>query len=615
MAEQETVTPGGASTQERFLFITCFVALVATSFAFMIRVMAMGDWQVAFGLSETQKGEIFGAGMWPFGVSIVLFSLVVDNIGYGRSLGAAFVMHAASTLLLLTAKGYWGLYWGSILNGLAAGTVEAVINPVIASMYTKQKTKMLTILHAGWSVGFVIAGILIMAMGNVSWQPKVAIILIPTLIYGAMTLKAKFPISERVAAGIPYRDMLAECGAIGCLLVFYLIAMELNRVLGWTPIYEGAISLPSWPMLIMLIAIVGAFLGYSKSLGRPMYIMLLLVMVLLAITELGTDTWIKELMGPAMEKVGLNPGWVLIYTATIMTVLRLCIGPVEKKLRPLGVLFVSSLLAALGLFMLSGAQGVMILIWATIYGTGQCYFWPVTQGLVSEQFPKGGALTINAIGGMGMLGVGIIGAQLLGYWQDSNIDRNLAQAAPAVQQRMWTPAPEAKLSIFGKYRGLSQAYVNEVTDLTRLYDYRKEHASGGPGEGIDAGLKDDAMYQTLVRNAYNHLARPKGDAADKTYEQMCAGLAAGGFFIEEPRYVELKADQGAIGTMLTKAKRRAMATVALLPIIMACCYLGFILYFRSKGGYTVVELTAEAQPAQAPETGQADAADEAPAAS
>ena len=58
-----------------------------------------------------------------------------------------------SAVLFLTADGYWFLYIGSILQGLAAGTVEAVINPAIASAYTKRKTTMLTILHAGWPAG------------------------------------------------------------------------------------------------------------------------------------------------------------------------------------------------------------------------------------------------------------------------------------------------------------------------------------------------------------------------------------------------------------------------------------------------------------------------------
>ena len=94
MSEENAAGSGGARAQggaDRFLFAACFVALVATSFAFIIRVMVMGAWQIEFGLSETQKGEIFGAGLWPFGVSIVLFSLIIDRFGYGRSMIFAFL--------------------------------------------------------------------------------------------------------------------------------------------------------------------------------------------------------------------------------------------------------------------------------------------------------------------------------------------------------------------------------------------------------------------------------------------------------------------------------------------------------------------------------------------
>ena len=51
------------------LFWACFIALVTTAFAFMLRVQLMGEWEVAFGLDKTQAGTILGAGFWPFGVS------------------------------------------------------------------------------------------------------------------------------------------------------------------------------------------------------------------------------------------------------------------------------------------------------------------------------------------------------------------------------------------------------------------------------------------------------------------------------------------------------------------------------------------------------------------
>ncbi|GIS60675.1 MAG: hypothetical protein CM1200mP2_29000 [Planctomycetaceae bacterium] len=42
------------------------------------------------------------------------------------------------------------LYWGSIIGALGNGTIEAVINPVVATMFPRQKTKWLAILHPGF---------------------------------------------------------------------------------------------------------------------------------------------------------------------------------------------------------------------------------------------------------------------------------------------------------------------------------------------------------------------------------------------------------------------------------------------------------------------------------
>ena len=626
MSEQMTSQPAvdGAKGHERFLFVACFVALVATSFAFIIRVMCMEQWQIDFGLSETQKGEIFGAGLWPFGISIVLFSLAIDRVGYGKSMIFALACHVVSALLMATAAGYWQLYWGSILNGLAAGTVEAIINPAVASLYPKKKTKMLTILHAGWPGGFVLGGIVLLILNaiGVQWRVNVVIILVPTLVYGAMLLKAKFPVSERVVAGVPYKDMLKEAGALGWLIVIYMIGMEVNRVAGWGEILNTSFfDLPSLGMTIAIAVLTVGYLAYTKSLGRPMYVFLLLIMILLAITELGTDTWIKDLMKPAMEDLGLNAGWVLVYTATIMMVLRFCIGPIEKVLHPLGVLFLSSLFAAAGLYFLSGSQGYWILITATIYGAGQCFFWPVTLGLVSERFPRGGALTLNAIAGVGMLGVGILGSQLLGFWQDTRIDEKL-RPSPAIYGKLMDP--KEKHSIFGNYKSLNNDEVTRVDDMAALHKRRRTVVKEAPAE-VDAKLSEDDKYRKLVRQAFLHLTpakpgalgqdasaeekkeyaeklakyekdKPVHDAAMDSFDKQLAflkerDLLLGGAEVAVVKDLEETKDK--LDEVRTDAKRNAMATVAILPLIMAACYLGLILYFRATGGYKPIDLLGE----------------------
>ncbi|MCH2139081.1 MAG: MFS transporter, partial [Phycisphaerales bacterium] len=169
------------------MFWACFIALVTTAFAFMLRVQLMGTWEAEFGLDKTQAGTIFGAGFWPFGVSIVLFSLVLDRIGYGRAMAFAFVCFVGFALLSIFANGFAMLYWASILGGLGAGTVEAVINPLIADIYTNNKTKWLNILHAGWPGGLVITGTVTLGIGDaLPWKAQIGLILIPACIFGVM---------------------------------------------------------------------------------------------------------------------------------------------------------------------------------------------------------------------------------------------------------------------------------------------------------------------------------------------------------------------------------------------------------------------------------------------
>ena len=79
----------------KWLFKASFIALIATSFAFVTRFAVLADWGRQFNLSSTQMGEIGGAGVWPFAISIILFSLVVDRIGYGTAMVFAFICHIA----------------------------------------------------------------------------------------------------------------------------------------------------------------------------------------------------------------------------------------------------------------------------------------------------------------------------------------------------------------------------------------------------------------------------------------------------------------------------------------------------------------------------------------
>ena len=67
------------------LFVACIISLIATSFGFVVRGYLVGGWAQEFNLTQGQVGALQGAGLFPFAVSIILFCLIVDRIGYGRA--------------------------------------------------------------------------------------------------------------------------------------------------------------------------------------------------------------------------------------------------------------------------------------------------------------------------------------------------------------------------------------------------------------------------------------------------------------------------------------------------------------------------------------------------
>lgn len=464
--------------KNHLIFWGCFIALVTTSFAFITRAFLVNDptlWPADLGLDKVKAQELFGAGIWPFAISIILFSLVIDRVGYRVAMIFSFVCYAIYALLALQAHATlhpggmplngtalesartsaWNmLYAGSIVLGLGNGTVEAFINPVVATLFSRNKTKWLNILHAGWPAGLVLGGLISIFLGGqvaADWRILVYLISIPAVVYMLVLLRAKFPVNERVAAGTSYREMLAEFGVLGATLAGFLVFKQLGMVFGWPQ------SL-TWTLLILSVAAYGF---YCRSLGRPILVFLCLVMMPLATTELGTDGAISGIMEKPLHEIGANPLWVLIYTSTIMMCLRFVAGPIIHKLTPLGLLAVCAALACIGLLLLSKAHGfAFIFIAATIYGVGKSFFWPTMLGVVAEQTPKGGALTLNAIAGIGMLTVGILGGPLIGEMQERSIESAIETKAPGIYQSV----SKTDSYFFGTYRALDQSKLSALPE-------------------------------------------------------------------------------------------------------------------------------------------------------
>ena len=234
--------------------------------------------------------------------------------------------------------------------GIANGTVEASCNPLVTALYPNDKTTKLNHFHL-WFPGGIVIGTLIVFLFNkigLSTQIQVGMMLIPTVLYGYSFSKLDFPVTERVSSGASSSEMY-------------------------------------------------------KSLLNPLFIFMIICMFGTAITELFTGQWIDVLL----KNVSDNAILLLTIETGIMVIGRGFAGPVVHKFSPQGVLLISAILSALGLYILGHTAGNMLFVGAIIFGLGVCYFWPTMLGFVSENLPKTGAVGINLMGGAGMFAVSI----------------------------------------------------------------------------------------------------------------------------------------------------------------------------------------------------------------
>jgi MFS family permease len=253
------------------------------------------------------------------------------------------------------------------------------------------------------------------------------------------------------------------------LILFIFLAYSIDEILR---VFGLHLNLAA--MAVIALVPTALFAARIRSFGRPMFIILMFVMMMLATTEVGTDSWIAALMTPVLKDFGSNAGnWVLIYTSLIMFVLRFFAGPIAHRLSPLGLLAVCAAVATTGLFWLAhaGAAPIMVFLAATCYGFGKTFFWPTTLGVVSEQFPKGGALTLNAIAGVGMISVGVLGNPLLGTIQDHFLDKTLAKQNPPLHAKV-AGAAQSKFGL--TYQPLDNAKIAtlpepERAEVTRVH--------------------------------------------------------------------------------------------------------------------------------------------------
>ena len=374
------------SMNTKKLFIASCVALVTTSMVFSIRGDILDSLGADFHLTKEQIGLILSPAFWGFTLSIFIGGSLVDLIGMRRLLLTSAAFYILAVLAIIFAPKPTGpigftdtpfliLYGAMLTLGLAQGLVEGVINPLVATMYPNDKTHRMNLLHAWWPGGLIVGGLasygLTKVMGldlpgvaaasmTFGWQIKLALIMIPAVIFAVMIWNEKFPQTERVAAGVSNSEM-------------------------------------------------------ASDLMTPMFLLLWVCMWMTASSELAPDQWVGSVMTKLANMQGIL---ILVYTAGLMFVLRFFFGGVAHKFSPVLILLCSSILTGIGLYWLSTVSSpTEAFLAATLFGVGKTYFWPLMLGMTSERFPKGGPLALAVMGGTGNLAVAFI-LPIMGGWYD-----------------------------------------------------------------------------------------------------------------------------------------------------------------------------------------------------
>jgi MFS family permease len=142
---------------------------------FSIRADVLQSISADYLLSNAMIGLTISSVFWGFTLGIILCALIVDWVGMkclhilsglGYLPGIALILLAPANSSgqpiddVFAATGTTVLYLGFLFTGIAQGIVEGVTNPLVATLFKRDKRRMLTKLHARWPMGLIVGGLI-----------------------------------------------------------------------------------------------------------------------------------------------------------------------------------------------------------------------------------------------------------------------------------------------------------------------------------------------------------------------------------------------------------------------------------------------------------------------
>jgi MFS family permease len=368
-------------TNHKSIFWISVLALFSAALSFSVRTGASGAIKesVLDPIDAAHSGEMIGSvlanSFLGFAISLLIISPLLDRIGAKRVILFAALCFIVGPLLILTSPNTGGWVYtvlniGMVICGLAWGATEGSINPITTTLYPADKTGKLNALHAYWPLGIVVGGlasILFVDTLNLGWQSLIGLICIPGAIFGLWALRHEFPKTESTTEGVTFGEMISE------------------------------------------------------PFKRPAFWIFPAIMFLTASAELAPGSWVQVAL---TETVGMQGILLLVYVSALMFVGRHFAGALEHKFSDMGLLCISTIPAAIGLYLLSTASSpVPALIAATLWAIGVCFMWPTMLAAVARRYPKGGAWTIGIVGFAGAMAIYLVLPKIGAIYDQAKLER------------------------------------------------------------------------------------------------------------------------------------------------------------------------------------------------
>jgi MFS family permease len=376
-------------TESSRLFTACCIALTVTAMTFAIRAGILSQLSVDFGLTDGQLGWVNSMAFLGFPIAMMFGGVLYNTVGSKKMLVVAFICHLIGLVLTITAEGFMGLLVSTFFIGFANGAVEAGCNPLITQIYKNNKTAMLNRFHVWFPGGIVIGAIIskFMTDAGLGWQLQIAVMVIPTLIYGLMVIRQQFP-------------------------KFSVVAVSTKNNI--------------------------------KALLNPLFLFMVICMTLTATTELGTQQWIDRILSAS----GASSMLIMAMITGLMAVGRYFAGPIIHRLNPVGVLLSSAVISTVGVYSMSIATGDTVYFAAILFALGVTYFWPTMIGFIAEYVPDTGALGLSLIGGAGMFAVSLWNPVIGGWIDTAHEQAKLANVTGGAADLMAGQAVLSNLTFF-----------------------------------------------------------------------------------------------------------------------------------------------------------------------